>query len=207
MPDIQRVVLLVEVGALRAREELVPGAEQRWPCGRRRSGSRGRGRPARAGRTSPSPRRTSSAEHHARAGPRPARRTTARWPPPAAARLPRCRAAAVGPLGRGRRTGHSLGADQDDVDAGRDLDLGVVYPGLPRVAPALDPEGPGALGRSSTTERPTSRSRAGWSDASRPAARRRRGRSSTTEALTASWPSRNTVARMGIDSPTVALAG
>src|SRR5215211_6961539 len=33
------------------------------------------------------------------------------------------------------------------------------------------------------------------------------GSVSTTEALTASWPSRNTAARIGIDSPTTALAG
>ena len=33
------------------------------------------------------------------------------------------------------------------------------------------------------------------------------GSVSTTDALTASWPSRKTVARIGIDSPTTALAG
>ena len=33
------------------------------------------------------------------------------------------------------------------------------------------------------------------------------GSVSTTEALTASWPSRNTVARIGMDSPTTAFAG
>ena len=32
------------------------------------------------------------------------------------------------------------------------------------------------------------------------------GSVSITDALTASWPSRNTVARIGIDSPTTALA-
>jgi len=33
------------------------------------------------------------------------------------------------------------------------------------------------------------------------------GSVSTTDALTASWPSRNTVARIGMDSPTTAFAG
>ncbi len=40
---------------------------------------------------------------------------------------------------------HALGEHQLDVDAGGDLDLGVVAPGADRVGPALDGEGPCAL--------------------------------------------------------------
>ena len=42
--------------------------------------------------------------------------------------------------------GGALGDHQTDVDAGRDLDLGVVHPGLPGIAPALDPERPRSFG-------------------------------------------------------------
>ena len=118
-----------------------------------------------------------------------------------------------GPLGRG--AGH-LGAGplehqgallehQRGVDVGLDLDRGVVLPGAVGVGPALDAVGPpagvGALTRAAQVFRPGLVQVIGCT-CSTP-----EGSVSTTEALTASWPSRKTVAVTSNSSSTTALAG
>ena len=103
-----------------------------------------------------------------------------------------CVAGRLGPLGGGGEQRLALGADQGDVDAGRDLDLGVVHPGLPRVAPALDPERPRALGVQRDRGGPPVEAERGGRVHRHQPSRCPSGSVSTTEALTASWPSRKT---------------
>ncbi len=136
--------LLVELRTLGAGEELVPGGEQRLPAihvdGVVRGGGDQLARSVRAHR-----RPYVIGQHHLQpvldllAGVQALGR-------PAEQRGDLRRAGALRPVGGGREERLALGADQGDVDAGRDLDLGVVHPGLPRVTPALDPERPVALG-------------------------------------------------------------
>ena len=134
----------LRVRPLRAGKELVPGGEQRALRGRRRPGSPGWARPARVDRTRPWPRGPRGPAPHA-AGPRPAAERPGRRPRRRAGRHAGS-PALPGRCGGAVEQGGALGDHQTDVDAGRDLDLGVVHPGLPGVAPALDPERPRSFG-------------------------------------------------------------
>ena len=111
------------------------------PGGRRRWGSRGGGdQLARTVRVIAA--RTSSASTTSS-------RSSTCWPERERSAAPRSSAASsvapacVGPFGRAVEQRLALPCRPGDVDAGRDLDLGVVHPRLPRITPALDPEGPG----------------------------------------------------------------
>ncbi len=100
----------------------------------------------------------------------------------------------------------ALGEHQLGVDVGLHLDRRVVLPGAVGVGPALDPVGPPA-GRGRRTTVAAQGSRPGLvqvigSTRSAPV-----GSVSTTVALTASWPSRKTVAVTSNCSSTTALAG
>ena len=202
LPATRRAVASRPIGA---REELVPGAVERSLAldaqgVARRSGSRGRVRAC--ARAAPSPRPTSPR----RAGPPPgaSRRAAPRTTPRAGARA---RAPLTAAAARSNSSAPSS-AHQLDVEAGRDLDLGVVQPGR-------------RSGRS-TPRRGRSRRPRAWASTSAPqrsvpgasrcigvhgALARRPGRAARRWRRAASWPSRNTVALTGKVSPTTALAG
>ena len=144
MPDDPGVGLLVVLGTLRAGEELVPGGEQRGPpVDEDRVVRRGGDQFA---RTVPAHRGAHVVGEHDLQPVLDLLRRGQALGGAAQQGGDLGVAGGLGALGRGGEQRLALGADQGDVDAGRDLDLGVVHPGLPGVAPALDPEGPGALG-------------------------------------------------------------
>ena len=194
VPLVTCAGLGVDGGALGAREELVPAAEQRaLAVGVRRVGTLDGDQLAQrvaVQHRRPSAGSCSDREPGLRRAGRCRRRPRSR---PGRRRASADVASSVGehPL----EQQPALGEHQLDVDAGRDLEPGVVLPGADRVGPGLDLEGPGARRRRASPRPRSGRGRRrAWSSA--PASRRTpSGPVSTTSAPSLSCPSRNTVAR------------
>ena len=189
-------------GPLRAREELVPGAEQRpLPVHLERHGARG-------GDQLPQRVAVEGLGHIGRErGGEPVGDRAALVAQRVDGGQDRLPAVVLGHSGGGplMQPGALL-QDQLGVDPGRDLDPGVVAPGGDRIAPCLDRVRPAAAAAGGDLGAPAVG--AGGEFAHRgPGARAPGGSRRTTLASTASWPSRKTVALTSKVSPPTALAG